>query len=36
MGEVNDLHDAEDQSQTSGEQKQGNAQLQAIEQLFKN
>ena len=34
MGQVDHLHDAEDQGQPGGHQKQHDAQLQAVEQLF--
>lgn len=34
MGQVNNLHDAENQGQTSGHQKQHDSQLESVEQLF--
>jgi hypothetical protein len=34
MSQIDDLHDAEDQCQAGRHQKQGDAQLQAVEELF--
>ena len=34
MGQVDDLHDAEDQRQPGRHQKEGDAELQAVQELF--